>query len=275
MYGSGEMTERAAKFTLFPIMFIRNKPSFFSSNWKHSFYGTFGQFGEILNATSFARENAPVESRSVCQLKVYPDRCQTRCSQQTAVWSKQSWFSWSVRCRPGYAMGPDNKIGGNAQRTEVVHWNGSVLNFREDVEVKWYLCLPQLIIIPALASDINQCTKLVVDFQHLWEVFSLSSFHPHVSQYNNLQNIIVWSDRLKFWSHVQVTRANDSGKKAYWSVFWRRHGKSVEEKHVGVTIRTVCCHFQCTKKLTQQFTVLLPQLCKTSVSVILMQKNFL
>lgn len=34
IYGSGEMTERAAKFTRFPIMCILKRPSFFSSNWK-------------------------------------------------------------------------------------------------------------------------------------------------------------------------------------------------------------------------------------------------
>lgn len=32
MYGSGEMTERAAKLTRFPIMCIRNRPAFFSTS---------------------------------------------------------------------------------------------------------------------------------------------------------------------------------------------------------------------------------------------------
>lgn len=31
MYGSGEMTERQAKLTRLPIMFLRNSPSFFSN----------------------------------------------------------------------------------------------------------------------------------------------------------------------------------------------------------------------------------------------------
>mmetsp|Transcript_45438 Transcript_45438/g.81739 ORF Transcript_45438/g.81739 Transcript_45438/m.81739 type:complete len:338 (-) Transcript_45438:445-1458(-) len=41
MFGSGEITERAAKFTRLPIIFMRKRPSFFSSSWRMPFSASF------------------------------------------------------------------------------------------------------------------------------------------------------------------------------------------------------------------------------------------
>lgn len=65
MNGSGEMTDRAAKFTRLPIMFLRKSPSFFSSCWRMPGASEFSAVVESISAlTSCCRRSQPCVKRS-------------------------------------------------------------------------------------------------------------------------------------------------------------------------------------------------------------------